>query len=455
MSDKEKKLKWYTKIAYGFGEVGSQFSWGMISSYLTLFYTDVVGLAPSLISCIMIIARVWDAVNDPIFGAIAENTNTKWGRFRPYILFGCPVLALFNCLAFLNLDIPRIWKTFWCIFTYIGCGMAYTAVNISVGCLTNSMTSCNNERVSLNAVRGAMGSAGGMVLGGTAMPLILHYSKNSVSYGNSFFITALIFSMISIPCMLICGIFTRETVFVKRQQRRGNTTLALVRSFKYTFKDKNARFLILAEFCFLTGIFGRLGIMSYYFIYVLKKSELIAGFSVALSLGMLLANALAAFLMVRMDKKWVGVLTSICQAMCCILFFIIGEKDIVNMVIPIGFIYGLTNFSGNVAYGMSAEIIDDNWLSTGIRSDGVIYSCISFSTKLGSAVGGAIGILALGAVGFTANAELSKAVLTEMNKVINFGPAFFFIVSAVMFAKNGMTNAKGKQNEEKIAEMVR
>ena len=65
MSDKEKKLKWYTKIAYGFGEVGSQFSWGMISSYLTLFYTDVVGLAPSLISCIMIIARVWDAVNDP------------------------------------------------------------------------------------------------------------------------------------------------------------------------------------------------------------------------------------------------------------------------------------------------------------------------------------------------------------------------------------------------------
>lgn len=74
--------------------------------------------------------------------------------------------------------------------------------------------------------------------------------------------------------MLICGIFTRETVFVKRQQRRGNTTLALVRSFKYTFKDKNARFLILAEFCFLTGIFGRLGIMSYYFIYVLKNRSL-------------------------------------------------------------------------------------------------------------------------------------------------------------------------------------
>lgn len=454
MGDKEQKLKWQTKIAYGFGEVGSQFSWGMISSYLTLFYTDVVGLAPAAISFIMMIARVWDAINDPMFGAIAENTNTRWGRFRPYILFGCPVLALFNCLVFLNLDIPGTWKTFWCMFTYIGCGMAYTTVNISIGCLANSMTTQNRERVSLNAVRGAMGSAGGMILGGIAMPLILHFGENHTLSGNGFFMTALIFSIISIPCLLICGIFTKENVMVKRKQRRGSTTLALFRSFQYTFKDRNARLLIMAEFCFLTGIFGRLGIMSYYFIYILHKPELMAGFSVALSLGMLMANGVAAFLMGKMDKKWVGVLTSLCQAACCILFFFIGEWHMQNLVIPIGFLYGITNFSGNVAYGLSAEIIDDNWLSTGIRSDGVIYSSISFATKLGSAAGSAIGILALGAVGFIANAELSEQVLTGMDRVINFGPAVFFLLSAVFFARNGMTNARGTENEKMLAERI-
>lgn len=453
MCDTGKKLNWRTKVAYGFGEVGSQFSWGMVSSYLTVFYTDVVGLAPSLISLIMIIARVWDAVNDPMFGSIAENTDTRWGRFRPYILFGCPVLALFNCLVFLNPDIPGIWKTLWCTFTYIGCGMAYTAVNISIGCLANSMTTRNTERVSLNAVRGTMGSAGGMLLGGTAMPLILYFGKESTLSGTGYFIAALFFSVISIPCLLICGIFTRETVTVRRQQRRKNTTLALWRSFRYTFRDRNARLLIMAEFCFLTGIFGRLGIMSYYFIYVLKKPELMAGFSVMLSLGMLLANGVAAFLMSKMDKKWVGVLTSLCQAACCVLFFVVGEKNLISLVIPIGFIYGISNLSGNVAYGMSAEIIDDNWLSTGVRFDGVIYSCISFSTKLGNAVGGAVGILALGAVGFVSRTEPSTLVLTKMDCVINFGPAVFFVLSAILFARNGMTNACGKENEKRIAEM--
>lgn len=94
------KLPLRTKIGYGFGECGSQFSCTLVSSYLTVFYTDVVGLTPAVISAIMLIARVWDAVNDPMFGVIAENTRSKLGRFRPYILFGSPILAVFNCLCF-------------------------------------------------------------------------------------------------------------------------------------------------------------------------------------------------------------------------------------------------------------------------------------------------------------------------------------------------------------------
>ena len=83
-------------------------------------------------------------------------------------------------------------------------------------------------------------------------------------------------------------------------------------------------------------------------------------------------------------------------------------------VVIIGFIYGATNMAGLVSYGLGAEIIDDNWLRTGTRSDGIIYSCISFSTKLGNAIGGSVGILALGAAGFVANTEMSDAVLTKL-----------------------------------------
>lgn len=385
----------WRKIGYGMGEMGSQFSWAMVSSYLTIYYTDVVGLAPSVISAIMLVARIWDAVNDPMFGAIAESTQSRWGRFRPYILFGSPFLALFSCLMFLHLPLDSFWQGLWCTVTYLCCDLAYTVVNISVGCLANSMTAVNSQRVSLNAFKGVMGSFTSLLVGALTMPLILHFGGQSVSSDKGYFIVALIYSCVSIPFFALCFLSTKETVKVKRQVR-GNTTLALLRSFQYTMGDRNARMLIGAEITFLTGVFGRLGIMTYYFVYVLDNALLTAGFATAMSLGMMAAN---------------------------------------------------------VAYGLSAEIIDDNWIRTGIRSDGVIYSCISFATKLGNAIGGSIGILALGFAGFVANAELSDGVLSRMDAVINLGPMAFSLISAVFFAANRMTNAKAAENEKKIAEM--
>ena len=90
-------------ICYGLGDLASQFVWTFVGSYLTIFYTDIVGFAPATVSIIMLIARVWDAVNDPMMGSIAENTRTKFGRFRPYIAFGCPFLAIFAVMTFINM----------------------------------------------------------------------------------------------------------------------------------------------------------------------------------------------------------------------------------------------------------------------------------------------------------------------------------------------------------------
>lgn len=448
------KLPLLKKIGYGFGECGSQFSWTLVSSYLTVFYTDVVGLTPVVISAIMLIARVWDAINDPMFGSIAENTRTKWGRFRPYILFGSPILALFNCLCFLNLDISNTAKVLWCGITYIGCGMAYTVANISVGCLANSLTSINTERVSLNAFRGGIGQIAGVIISAITMPIILYFGNNSTSSGKGYFMAALIFSIISIPCFLICFFSTKE-VIGGGTPKKENAVMNLIDSFKVTLSDHNARFLILAMLCFLTGIFGRLGIMAYYFIYVLSDPMGVASFGTALTLGMVFVNFYAPFLLNRIDKKWCGVLTCVCQIISCAALFFMGEARMSAVSIAVvGFIYGFTNFGGLVSYGLGAEIIDDNWIKTGRRADGVIYACISFATKIGNAIGGSIGIIVLGAVGFVANTEMAPAVLTKMNAVINFGPCVFFALSAICFIMIRMTNSKGKENEAIIAEKI-
>lgn len=161
---------------------------------------------------------------------------------------------------------------------------------------------------------------------------------------------------------------------------------------------------------FLVGIFGRLGIMAYYFIYVLGNPALMAGVSTVMSLGMFTVNVYAPFLLNRFDKKWVGVGSALAQTLCCVIFFFAGECHL----------------------------------------NGVIYSCISFAAKFGNAIGGSAGILVLAQVGFVANADLSASVLTNMNAVINFGPAVFFVIAGLLFAMNGMTNRLGKENEKKI-----
>ena len=456
--DVNKKLPIRTKIGYSFGEIGSQCSWTLISSYLTVFYTDVVGLTPAVISIIMLVARIWDAVNDPMFGAIAENTRSKWGRFRPYILWGAPVLALFNCLTFLNLDIPNSWKAIWCGFTYIGAGMAYTAVTISTQCVANCMTASNKERVSLNAYKGIGSGLIQMVISAVTMPLILKFGNGSASSAKGYFMAALIFSIVCIPCFWVCFASAKEIIGRKPGEKKetiGDTMKNLAASFKYTFKDRNAVFVMLAMLTFLTGLFGRIGIMAYYFIYIMKNPVLIAGFATAMSAGMLVVNFYAPFFLNRMSKKYVGAMGCVAQALCCVFFYIIGENNLTGLVVLSGFLYGVTNVVSITCFTLSAEIIDDNWIRTGVRSDGVIQSCVSFSTKLGNAIGGSIGILALGAVGYVANAkDLSQEVLTRMDMVINFAPAAFYIVAGILFLCVGMTKEKAMENEEKIAKMI-
>lgn len=269
---------------------------------------------------------------------------------------------------------------------------------------------------------------------------------------------ALIFSIVCIPCFWVCFASAKEIIGRKPGEKKetiGDTMKNLAASFKYTFKDRNAVFVMLAMLTFLTGLFGRIGIMAYYFIYIMKNPVLIAGFATAMSAGMLVVNFYAPFFLNRMSKKYVGAMGCVAQALCCVFFYIIGENNLTGLVVLSGFLYGVTNIVSITCFTLSAEIIDDNWIRTGVRSDGVIQSCVSFSTKLGNAIGGSIGILALGAVGYVANAkDLSQEVLTRMDMVINFAPAAFYIVAGILFLCVGMTKEKAMENEEKIAKMI-
>ena len=451
------RIPFIKKIGYGFGEAGSTLSWTLISSYLTVFYTDVVGLAPAVISVLMLVARIWQAICDPVFGGIAENTRSRWGRYRPYILFGAPVLALFNCLTFLNLDIPVQAKTIFCLITYIICCTAYSVVNGAVGMVLNSMTSINEERVSTNAVRGVVSSIAGMAVNAITMPLIMFFGNGNANSSRGYFLTAVVFSICSIPFFFFCFKSAIEVISggVKKHEKRENPVVNICKSFAGALKDWNVRWLVIAMIIYLTALFGRISIMVYYFIYVTGDAMGMAAFGTAMTAGMLVVNLYTPFLLNRIDKKYVACMSCVFQAACCVIFFFLGQAKAPSMVIAVvGFCYGATNMLTMVSSSLVGELIDDNWLRTGTRSDGMIGGTIGFSTKLANAIGSAVGIAALGAVGFVANSEMSAATLVRVNAVINFMPAALFLIAIIPFLMIRMTNKKGLENEEKIKAMM-
>ena len=180
-----------------------------------------------------------------------------------------------------------------------------------------------------------------------------------------------------------------------------------------------------------------------------------AAFGTAMTAGMLVVNFYTPFLLNRIDKKYVACLACVCQSLCCIAFYFMGQARMASSIIAIvGFLYGATNMVSLVSVSLCGELIDDNWIRTGSRSDGVIVTAVSFSTKIANAVGSAIGIAALGAVGFVANSEMSAPVLISVNRVINLMPAALFLIAIIPFLMIRMTNKKGKENEEKIKSIM-
>lgn len=441
------------KIGYGMGEAGSQLSWTLISSYLTVYYSDVVGLTPIIISTVMLVARILTAFWNPVFGSIAENTHTKWGRYRPYILFGTPFLALFSCLMFLNINGSTTLKAIWCTVTYLICSILYTMVNGAETYIPMSMTTVNTERVSLNAVKGIVSNVASVIMSAVTMPMLIFFGGGNSSTSKSYFMVALIFAILSVPCFYICYFSSKEVVSggSLAQNEKRNVIAEIFKSFWETIKDRNSGMLILAMILFLTGIFGRLGVMLYYFIYIVHKPMLMASFSTAMMLGMLVVNFYTPYLLNHFDKKYVGVLSCVLEIICCVIFFF--SKNSLVIVIT-GFFYGAFNMVTLVSQGLVGEIIDDRWLRTGVRADGVIGSSIGFAAQIGNTIGGAIGIAILGAVGYVAHADLSQAVLTRMNIVINLGPALCFALAIIPFMMIRMTNKKGRENETKVKAMT-
>ncbi len=415
-------------ICYGFGDLASQFVWTFVGSYLTVFYTDVVGLAPIAVSVIMLVARIWDAVNDPMMGAIAERTRTRFGRFRPYLAFGSPLLAIFAVLTFTNpFAGGSAQGAIYAGVIYIIAGMIYTMTNIPYGALSGVMTEDSDQRNKLNTSRNIGMNAGMIIVNACSAGLMLKFSGAGaeVATMQGYTKTAILYSIISIPLFLIVFFTSRENV---QPQEDRPSAFSLKATISNLIHNKYLMILTLVMTLQMTAFMGRIAVCAYYVIYCLGSFQMIALIMTIPSIGAIIGSIPVPFLAKKFGKRNVLMWSMVFGAIGLLVIYF-APFDNMTMVLVGCWIFGLFNVGMPMTLSMVADSVDYMELKTGVRTDGTAYATYGLATKIGNAVGAAAGVLILSAFGYVPNAQQTELALKGINIVVNLIPAILYLLS--------------------------
>ena len=421
-------------LCYAFGEVGSNMSWYMINNYLMLFYTDVVTLSAGAISMIMLIARVWDAINDPMMGNIADRTNTRWGKFRPYLFFVPPLLAIFNILTFTVFPVQGFAKVALCFICYVGTGMAYTAVNISYQALQNVCALDSQVRMNLATAKGIGSSVIGIVLSIVAAPALLKFSNPGAQAADArgYFIFAVIISIAIIPCFWICGFGCKEkyTKHLHSDDEAAGKKRGFLESIKLISKNDQLLMVVASTILGTICVTGRMGLLTYYIIYVVGDFAHIATVFTVMTVMQLVGTLTLPIMTKKLTKRNSLIFLQMLMNVSFLLMFLFTKQGI-GVVLVLSAISGFCNCAANICFGLVGDSLEYGAWKTGARMEGIAASMLSFGAKISTAFCGAVGVLLLSAVGYVAGAEQTASTQQGINVIVNLIPLVVGMLSVI------------------------
>lgn len=417
-------------VSYALGEVGCQMSWYMINNYLTIFYTDIVGLTAAAISAIMLIARIWDAVNDPMMGNIADNTNTRWGRFRPYLMFAPPVLAVFNILTFTVFPVQGALKVVLCLIFYIGTGMAYTACSIAYQALQNVVAIDSQVRMNLATARGVGSSVIGIFMSAFAMPMILFFGKSDVATAKGYFWTTVVLSICIIPVFWLCALGCKETYTEQLHTENASEKMGFFKSIKELVRNDQLLMVVLATIGGTICVTGRMGLLVYYVIYVAGSYQAVAYIFTVMTVAQLIGTLFVPWGTNKFGKRNYMIILNVIMIVGFVLMYINPTSNLAYLM-GVSFICGLCNSASSICYGMVGDSIEYGDWKLGSRQEGVAASMLSFGVKISTAICGSAGVLLLSAAGYVAGAEQTDAAKAGINLVVNIIPAIIAGISII------------------------
>lgn len=270
------KVPFISKLAYGMGDVGCNFSWMFVGNFLMIFYTDVFGIGMGAVATLMFFSRFWDAINDPIIGSLSDKTRSRWGRYRPWLLVCAPLTAVLLVFTFwAHPDWSQTNKIIYMTITYCVLVLGYTCVNIPYGTLCGAMTQCMDERAKLNTSRSVSAMIAIGIINIITIPLIDFLGNGNPQQG--YLLIAALYGIIFAACHIFCFAKTRETVEIPMQQK---TPLSV--QIKSVIKNRPYLLALLGQILFGFILYGRNADMLYYFTYVEGSAALFSLYALAI-----------------------------------------------------------------------------------------------------------------------------------------------------------------------------
>ncbi|WP_426816926.1 glycoside-pentoside-hexuronide (GPH):cation symporter [Winslowiella sp. 2C04] len=391
------------KIGYGMGDAGCNMIGGAIMLFLSYFYTDVFGLAPALVGVLLLSVRVLDAVTDPIMGAIADRTRSRWGRFRPWLLWVSLPYVLFAVLMFTTPDWSYESKVIYAFVTYFLMSLAYTAINIPYCSLGGVITNDPGERVSCQSYRFVMVGIATLILSLSLLPLAEWFGGEDKARGYQMAMGVM--AIIGLCMFLFCFATVRERI---KPAVPSNDQLKA--DLKDVWKNDQWVRILLLTLCNVCPGFIRMAATMYYVIWVMQQSTSFATLFISLGVvGMMIGSTLAKVLTDRWCKLKVFFWTNIVLAIFSSGFYFLDPQATVLIVVMYFLLNIFHQIPSPLHWSLMADVDDYGEWKTGKRITGISFSGNLFFLKVGLAVAGAMMGFLLSWYGYDAGAKQQSA----------------------------------------------
>jgi GPH family glycoside/pentoside/hexuronide:cation symporter len=418
------KISIREKFGYSLGDVASNLFFQTFLFYLLFFYTDVFGITAAAAGTMFFITRIWDTINDPLMGIIADRTQSKHGKFRPYLLWMAIPFGIVGSLMFFTPDLSMTGKLIYAYVTYSLMMMGYTAINIPYSALLGVVTSDSIERTSLSAYRFIGAFAGGLIVQTTLLWLVEFFGKDNKQQG--YHLTMTLFAVVAILLFLLTFLWTKERVQPMKKQKT-----SLVKDLKDLATNRPWIVLFFVGIFTLSFVCIRNGATMYYFKYYVGNMKLSTLFITLGTIASLVGTALTKPLSRVFGKRALYLILMGGSAFLMSLFYFVQPHQHYLM-------FGLHLMSALMSgptsalvWAMYADTADYSEWKTNRRATGLVFSAASFAQKMGWTIGGGVAGWLLAYYGFEANMTQSPETLNGIKMLMSFIPALFSFLAVV------------------------